>query len=96
DRAVCDAESDGLVKVVCDKKGRILGAHIAGARAGDIIHEYVLAKGAGLKINRLSSCIHIYPTLAQTIKRAADNYYFDVLNSGTFKSLAKLMLRFLR
>ncbi len=96
DRAVTDLEEGGLAKVICDRKGRILGAHIAGANAGEIMHEYVVAKSARLKISSLSSAIHVYPTLAQVVKRTADEYYTDFLNSGWFKRACKIMLKFLR
>ncbi|PIP67990.1 MAG: hypothetical protein CO035_07515 [Candidatus Omnitrophica bacterium CG_4_9_14_0_2_um_filter_42_8] len=96
DRAVTDLEENGFAKVICDKKGRILGAHIVGINAGELIHEYVLAKTARLKIGSLSSAIHIYPTLTQTVKRTADQYYTALLESGLFKLFSKIMLRFLR
>jgi pyruvate/2-oxoglutarate dehydrogenase complex dihydrolipoamide dehydrogenase (E3) component len=96
DRAVTDSEENGFAKVICDKKGYILGAHIIGARAGELIHEYVIAKSAGLKIGRLSSAIHIYPTLSQIIKRTADQYYMGFLSSRWFLLCCKTMLRFLR
>lgn len=96
DRAVTDGDETGLVKVICDKKGLILGAHIVGANAGEIIHEYVLAKSAGIKINKLSSAIHIYPTIAQVVKRSADQYYMEMLSSGWFKSFAKFFVALMR
>lgn len=96
DRAVTDMEEEGFAKVVCDRKGRILGAHIVGANAGEIIHEYVLAKSAGLSIGRLSSTIHIYPTLAQVVKRTGDQYYTEILKSKWLTLFFKLMLKFLR
>src|SRR3989338_8448093 len=96
DRAVTDLEETGFAKVITDKKGYILGAHIVGAGAGEIIHEYVLAKSSGLKIGRLSSAIHIYPTLAQVVKRTADQYYLDIMNKPVPKAFFKLMLRLLR
>ncbi|MBI4335256.1 MAG: pyridine nucleotide-disulfide oxidoreductase, partial [Candidatus Omnitrophica bacterium] len=74
----------------------ILGAHIVGANAGELIHEYVLAKSARLRIDKVSSAIHIYPTLAQVVKRSADEYYIDMLNRPLTKALFKLMLKFLR
>ena len=92
DRAVTDLEESGFAKVICDKKGRILGAHIVGASAGEIIHEYVLAKSVGLKIRKLSSLIHIYPTLAQVVKRSADQYYINILSAGWFKNLSKFFV----
>lgn len=96
DRAVTDIEEKGLAKVITDKKGYILGAHIAGTNAGEIIHEYVLAKSSKLKIGNLSSAIHIYPTLAQVVKRSADQYYIDMMNSPWLKGIFRLMLNFLR
>lgn len=96
DRAVTDIEERGLAKVITDKKGYILGAHIVGANAGEIIHEYVLAKSSKLKIGTISSAIHIYPTLAQVVKRSADQYYIDMMNVAWLKGLFRLMLKFLR
>lgn len=96
DRAVTDMEEKGLAKVITDKKGYILGAHIAGANAGEIIHEYVLAKSSGLKIGSLSSTIHIYPTLTQVVKRSADQYYIDMMNAAWLRWFFRLMLKFLR
>ncbi|MFQ5952717.1 MAG: hypothetical protein ACE5JK_04855, partial [Candidatus Omnitrophota bacterium] len=96
DRAVTDLEEKGFAKVICDSKGLILGAHIVGAEAGEIIHEYVLAKSSKVNIGKLSSTIHIYPTLAQIVKRTGDQYYTGILQSGWFKAFARLMLKFLR
>lgn len=96
DRAVTDVEEKGLAKVITDKKGYILGAHIVGANAGEIIHEYVLAKVSKLKMGNLSSAIHIYPTLAQVVKRSADQYYIDMMNAPILKMLFKFLLKFLR
>ena len=90
DRAATDLQENGFAKVICDKNGYILGAHIVGANAGELIHEYVLAKSTGLKISQLSSTIHIYPTLAQIVKRTGDKYYAEILSSGWFKKVAKL------
>lgn len=96
DRAVTDLEEDGFTKVICDKKGLILGAHIVGAKAGDLIHEFVLAKSSRLGIGRISSAIHIYPTLSQVVKRSSDQYYTEMMKTGWFKTLTKMMLKFLR
>jgi len=92
DRAVTDLEEKGLAKVICDRKNRILGAHIVGAKAGEIMHEYVLAKAAKSDIGTLSSAIHTYPTLAQVVKRTADQRYADLLSSGWFKRISKFLI----
>jgi len=96
DRAVTDLEESGFAKVICDNKGHILGAHIVGASAGEIIHEYVLAKSAGFTIGKISFAIHIYPTLAQVVKGSADQYYINMMSSGWFKNLSKLFVKLLR
>jgi pyruvate/2-oxoglutarate dehydrogenase complex dihydrolipoamide dehydrogenase (E3) component len=96
DRAVTDLEEEGFAKIICDKKGRILGAHIVGTNAGELIHEYVLAKSAKMNIGNLSSAIHVYPTLAQIVKRTGDQYFTDLLESGWFKSLSKLMVKLIK
>ncbi|MEE4358608.1 MAG: FAD-dependent oxidoreductase [Desulfococcaceae bacterium] len=72
DRAVCDSEDHGLVKVLT-RPGRdaILGVTIAGSHAGDIISEYVLAMRNKIGLNKILGTIHIYPTLAEANKYAA-------------------------
>ncbi|MDD5408718.1 MAG: FAD-dependent oxidoreductase [Candidatus Omnitrophica bacterium] len=96
DRAVTDQEKEGFSKVICDRNGYILGAHIIGAQAGEIIHEYVLAKSRKLKLKKLSSAIHIYPTLSQVVKRSADEYYLNIFLNIWVKRISKFFIGFLR
>ncbi|MCA1728619.1 MAG: hypothetical protein LC751_04155 [Actinobacteria bacterium] len=79
DRAIIDGETEGFVKIVTGKRGRILGGHIIGQDAGNLIHEVVLAMQKDIPIGILSTTIHVYPTLAQANQRAADNYYREKL-----------------
>ena len=79
DRAMADGETTGLVKIVTGRRGRILGGHIIGPDAGNLIHEIVLAMQRNIPIGTLSTTIHVYPTLAQANQRAADNYYREKL-----------------
>jgi len=72
DRAQAEGETDGLAKIITDKKGRLLGAALVGPNAGELIHEYVLAIAKRMKAADLSGIIHIYPTLAQINRRVAD------------------------
>lgn len=93
DRAVIEGEGQGLIKLVCDSKARILGAHILGPHAGELIHEYVLAMRENLPITKISRAIHVYPTGSQAVKRAADQYYKEKLFTGWFPKLAKWLIR---
>jgi pyruvate/2-oxoglutarate dehydrogenase complex dihydrolipoamide dehydrogenase (E3) component len=74
DRAIVDGSTHGLVKIHADGKGRILGASILGAHAGELLLPLVLARTHGLKLSDISDTIFPYPTLAEGVKRAADAY----------------------
>jgi len=89
DRAVIEGATEGMVKVVCDLKGKILGAHILGANGGDLINEYALAMNSGLGVQQISQTIHVYPSMGQVVKRGADQYYREKLFSGPFALFTK-------
>ncbi len=73
DRAICEDALEGFIKVlVPPKKDTILGVAIVGAHAGELIHEFVVAKAGGLRLGQIASTIHIYPTLAEINRRIAD------------------------
>jgi len=78
DRAVVDRASSGLIKLVCDAKGRILGGHVLCANASTVIEEIVLARRKGIKIGDLAQRISAYPSLADGVQKAASLYYADV------------------
>jgi dihydrolipoamide dehydrogenase len=70
-RARCNNESDGMVKILCDKKtDKILGAWIIGANAGEMIAEAVLAFEYGASAEDVSRTCHAHPTLSEAFKEA--------------------------
>jgi pyruvate/2-oxoglutarate dehydrogenase complex dihydrolipoamide dehydrogenase (E3) component len=75
DRAVVESEEIGFAKILAAKgSDKILGATIVGARAGDLIHEFVLAMKAGIGLGTIASTIHAYPTFAELARKAGDKY----------------------
>ncbi|HET8761115.1 MAG TPA: NAD(P)/FAD-dependent oxidoreductase, partial [Nitrospiria bacterium] len=65
-------EIAGFVKVVADKAtGRVVGAHIIGPHAAELIHEAVVALQAGAGAEDLVRAIHVHPTLAEVVREAA-------------------------
>lgn len=73
DRAVCDSEGQGLVKVITHKgKDTLLGAAIVGFHAGDLLQEFVFAMKNNLGLKSISQTIHPYPTMSEATRRAAD------------------------
>ncbi len=75
DRAQAERATEGFVKVVTDRKGRIVGAAIVGEHAGEIIQMWSLAISQGLGIKAMTQWISPYPTLSEVNKRAALGYY---------------------
>jgi pyruvate/2-oxoglutarate dehydrogenase complex dihydrolipoamide dehydrogenase (E3) component len=75
DRAVVESEENGFAKILTVKgSDKILGATIVGARAGDLLHEFVLAMKAGVGLGTIASTIHAYPTFAELARKAGDKY----------------------
>lgn len=72
-RAQAMGETRGLIKVVAEaKSSKILGFHILGPHADDLIHETAVAMNTGDgTLNAITSTIHIHPTLSEAIKAAA-------------------------
>ncbi|MDS4009985.1 MAG: FAD-dependent oxidoreductase [Defluviicoccus sp.] len=94
DRARTERATEGLIKVVVSKRGQVLGAGIAGARAGELILPWVLAVGQRMKIGTLAGVIAPYPTFSEISKRAAGSYYTPTLFSPRTRRLVR-MLRWL-
>lgn len=78
DRAVVDRTTRGLLKLVCDKRGRILGAHALCANASTLIETIVLARKKKVTVAQLAQLISPYPSLADALQKAASLYYQDV------------------
>lgn len=71
DRAQAEEETKGFVKLICaGRRQEIVGAHIVGPHAGELIHEVVLAMKERLPVTTLGSMIHVYPTLTQVNQKA--------------------------
>ena len=72
DRAITDGRREGFVTLVGDPKGRLVGATIAAAGAGESIAELAAWIASGAKLDRVSQTVHAYPTLSEGPSRAAD------------------------
>ena len=71
-KAVAAAESDGFVKVLADPRtGEILGAHIVGAEATELISEFSLAMNLEATVEEIHATIHPHPTLGEAVMEAA-------------------------
>ncbi len=94
DRAITDNATLGLLKLVV-RKGRLTGAHIIGAHAGEIIHELALAVQENMKLSRITTLVHAYPAYSQISRRAAGQYFRQNLFAQKTKMLVRLLNRWL-
>ncbi len=93
DRARAEHSMTGMIKVVTGKRGKILGAGIVGASAGEIIQVWQIAISKGFKIGDMASMISPYPTLSEISKRAAGSYFTGSLFSPRTKKIVRLLLK---
>jgi dihydrolipoamide dehydrogenase len=71
-KALAEGESDGLAKVIYRQDtGEILGAHIIGLHAADLIQEAANAIAQGQTVTDLSFCVHTHPTLSEVLDEAS-------------------------
>ena len=75
DRAQAERKTAGLIKIITDAKGRILGAGIAGAGAGEMINLWSLAVAKNMTVRDIAGYVPPYPTMAEIGKRAAVSFY---------------------
>jgi pyruvate/2-oxoglutarate dehydrogenase complex dihydrolipoamide dehydrogenase (E3) component len=91
DRARAERLTDGFLKAVVSRRGKVLGATIVGPHAGELIQPWVLAISQGLRIGALAGMIAPYPTFGEISKRAAGSFYTPSL----FSSRTRMLVRFL-
>ncbi|MHC4571107.1 MAG: dihydrolipoyl dehydrogenase family protein [Planctomycetota bacterium] len=89
DRAKTDLAQNGLSKFVCDDKGKILGIHILGHGAAELMHEAQLAKSVGLPFSKIASVIHAYPSYSDAVRQPAKRCYIGRLQNNFFIKLLR-------
>ncbi len=94
DRARADGDTEGLIKLVVARDGRILGCGVAARGAGELIAPWTLAISHGLKAQDMFAAIAPYPTLSEISRRVAAGIYADTMASGWTKRVAAFLRRF--
>lgn len=90
DRSIVDDRTDGLLKVVTGRSGRILGAHLLAEDAGSLIQPLVQAARRGTKLHQLADVVYSYPTAVEVVKRTAQR---SVVERAARSPAARLGLR---
>ncbi len=75
-------EIEGLVKIVSDEQSdRVIGVHIIGPHASDLIHEAALAIKNCLKTRDIAKTIHAHPTLSEVLMEAAEDVHGEAIHA---------------
>ena len=90
DRSLADGEAHGFIKVLtAPGKDKILGVTIAGYHAGELIGEFIFAMTHGMGLKKIAKVTHIYPTLLEGNKFAANNWRRANLSEKYFPIMEK-------
>jgi pyruvate/2-oxoglutarate dehydrogenase complex dihydrolipoamide dehydrogenase (E3) component len=91
DRAIAERTTDGKVRIITNRRGKLLGASLIGPHAGELSNLWALAISSGLKIGAVAGMIAPYPTLGEINKRVAGAWYAPSLFSNKTRFMVKLL-----
>ena len=93
DRAQAENETTGFIKLVlAGKKDEIVGAHMVGARAGEMLGEMALAMQHNLTLNDILGTIHVYPTMNTGIQQAVFEAYLEGAAAASNRKIVRTVL----
>jgi len=96
DRAICEDERDGFVKIIAKKNGSLLGATIVDSRAGETIAEFMIAIKQNLEVSDLASSMHAYPTYSTAVQQLAAEMAIEQTLAGVSGKIIRVLSRFIR
>ena len=97
DRAQTEGKTVGFIKLVlAGKKEEIVGAHIVGASAGELLGELTLAMQQHLTVSDIYNTIHTYPTLSTGIQQAAFQAYLEGSQARSNRKIVQALSKFRR
>ena len=95
-RATIEGDTSGFIKVVHRRNGKIWGATIVAARAGEMIHEYSLALEKGLSLRDLAESIHVYPSYSLGNMQLAAKFSVEQVLEGSTGRLLRRLTKLVR
>ncbi|MEQ8297869.1 MAG: FAD-dependent oxidoreductase [Nitratireductor sp.] len=92
DRALAERQTAGFIKLMADRRGRLLGVTIVGANAGEMINLWALVLSKELRLRDVAAYVPAYPTMSEIGKRAAITYF----SGAARKPMVRRLIAFLR
>ncbi|WP_114377203.1 dihydrolipoyl dehydrogenase family protein [Elioraea thermophila] len=93
DRAATEGVRHGLIKIIASRRGRVLGASVLAPHAGEMIGLLALAIRRGVSLATLADLVLPYPTYAESIRRAAGNFFAPRLLAPATRRLVRALSR---
>jgi pyruvate/2-oxoglutarate dehydrogenase complex dihydrolipoamide dehydrogenase (E3) component len=75
DRGLAEGEIEGRIKMLLDKREKLIGVQILGPHAGDLLGEWVAVMNGRIRLSTLASSVQPYPTLAEINKKVVSNFF---------------------
>ncbi len=94
DRAQAERATDGLVKLVTNRKGRILGVTIIGRGAGELLMPWMIAIQKGWSTREMVCLVFPYPTFSEVSKRAALLHFGPMAQKPWIRRIIRFLSRF--
>ncbi len=94
DRALAERKTTGMIKLVANNKGKILGASIVGHNASEMINIWALALSKKMSLGDVTAYIPPYPTISEIGKRAAVSFYVPLTRKPFIRNLISLLQKF--
>jgi pyruvate/2-oxoglutarate dehydrogenase complex dihydrolipoamide dehydrogenase (E3) component len=88
DRAKTDSTEQGFAKYILDKKGMLVGVHILGMSAGEIIHEAQMLRCLKHPLSSCQGVLHAYPSYSDITRLAGNKAKLDEIMSNPFVKIA--------
>jgi pyruvate/2-oxoglutarate dehydrogenase complex dihydrolipoamide dehydrogenase (E3) component len=96
DRAICEDDHDGFIKVVAKKNGVLLGATVVNARAGETITEFIVAIKQDMNVSDLAGAIHAYPTYSTAVQQLAAELAIERTLAGASGKIIRGLSKIIR
>jgi pyruvate/2-oxoglutarate dehydrogenase complex dihydrolipoamide dehydrogenase (E3) component len=94
DRAVIERRTDGCMRIVLDRKQRVLGAAIVGMNAGELLFPWVHLTRSGERLRTMADAVVPYPTLSETGKSAGIASYAGLASNPWVRRIADIVAVF--
>ena len=96
DRAICEDDREGFIKIVAKKNGVLLGATAVNARAGETITEFILAIKRDMNVSDLAGAIHAYPTYSTAVQQLAAEMAIERTFAGASGKIIRGLSKIIR